>query len=157
VNEDDARRLDIADGEMLRVTSRRGVAEAPARIGDIEPGTLFMPFHYGYWDDPGRPRAANELTLYDWDSVSKQPYFKYAAVKLEKAEGSALPQPDESKHEGITAKSEGRPYLADYIGLLLASEERLVQGWDRKRLTRRCSSSTPKMLSGCSATCRIYG
>ena len=45
VSEDDASRLGIAKGEMLRVTSRRGAAEAPARIGDIEPGTLFMPFH----------------------------------------------------------------------------------------------------------------
>lgn len=87
MNEDDARRLGIADGEMVRVTSRRGAAEAPARIGDIGPVTLFMPFHYGYWDDPGRARAANELTLYEWDAVSKQPHFKYAAVKLEQAEG----------------------------------------------------------------------
>ena len=48
------------------------------------PGTVFVPFHYGYWDDPGRPRAANELTLTEWDPVSKQPHFKYAAVRLAK-------------------------------------------------------------------------
>lgn len=88
MNEDDARRLGIADGEMVRVTSRRGAAEAPARIGGIGPGTLFIPFHYGYWDAPGRARAANELTLYEWDAVSKQPHFKYAAVKLEKVSGT---------------------------------------------------------------------
>ena len=137
VNEGDARRLGIADGEMLRVTSRRGVAEAPARVGDIEPGTLFMPFHYGYWDDPGRPRAANELTLYEWDPVSKQPHFKYAAVKLAKVEGLPLPQPDETKREDAAVEGEGRhegrPHLADYIGLLLASEERLVRGWEKLR------------------------
>lgn len=136
VNDDDAHRLGIADGEMLRVTSR-GVAEAPARVGDIEPGTLFMPFHYGYWDDPGRPRAANELTLYGWDPVSKQPHLKYAAVKLEKVEGSPLPQPDESRHEDAMVegegKPEGRPHLPEYIGLLLASEERLIRGWDKLR------------------------
>ncbi|WP_300781470.1 nitrate reductase [Enhydrobacter sp.] len=135
VSEDDARRLGITEGEMVRVTSRRGVAEAPARIGNIEPGTLFMPFHYGYWDDPGRPRAANELTLYEWDPVSKQPHFKYAAVRLEKVEGASLPQPDEAKHEEAGADdgraSERRPHLADYIGLLLASEERLVRGWEK--------------------------
>jgi anaerobic selenocysteine-containing dehydrogenase len=145
MSEEDARRLGIAAGEMVRVTSRRGVAEAPARIGDIEPGTLFMPFHYGYWDDPGRPRAANELTLYEWDPVSKQPHFKYAAVKLAKAaDGPKLPQPDESKTENAMAeeegKSEGRPYLADYIGLLLASEERLLRGWEK---LRRCHPDTP--------------
>lgn len=137
LNEGDARRLDIREGEMLRVGSRRGVAEAPARIGGIEPGTLFMPFHYGYWDDPGRPRAANELTLYEWDPVSKQPHFKYAAVRLEKAAGAPLPQPDESKREEATVEetttTEGRMHLADYIGLLLASEERIARGWEKLR------------------------
>jgi anaerobic selenocysteine-containing dehydrogenase len=133
VSEEDARRLGIKEGEILRVTSRRGAAEAPARIGGIEPGTLFIPFHYGYWDDPGRARAANELTLYEWDPVSKQPHFKYAAVKLEKAEGKPLPQPDENKRESAIAEDgdrpAGRPHLADYIGLLLASEDCLVRGW----------------------------
>ena len=129
VSEEDARRLGIQEGEMLRVTSRRGAAEAPARIGDIEPGTLFMPFHYGYWDDPGRARAANELTLYEWDPVSKQPHFKYAAVKLEKAEGQPLPQPDGNKRESAEDGPAGRPSLADYIGLLLASEDCLVRAW----------------------------
>jgi ferredoxin-nitrate reductase len=132
MNEDDARRLGIADGEMVRVTSRRGAAEAPARIGDIGPGTLFIPFHYGYWDDPGRARAANELTLYEWDAVSKQPHFKYAAVKLEKAEGKPLPQPAETRQDHPMTESEGRaagrPYLADYIGLLVTHEDRLILG-----------------------------
>ncbi len=144
VNEDDARRLGIAEGDMLRVTSRRGAAEAPARIGEIGLGALFMPFHYGYWDDPGRSRAANELTLYEWDPVSKQPHFKYAAVKLEKAEGRSLPQPDEFKREHIGVDAEsgsaGRAHLADYIGLLLASEERLVRGWEK---LRRSHPTTP--------------
>jgi hypothetical protein len=144
VNEGDARHLGIADGDMLRVTSRRGVAEAPARIGGIEPGALFMPFHYGYWDDPGRPRAANELTLYEWDPVSKQPHFKYAAVKLAKAVGAPLPQPDESKRTGSPPQrrvgSQGRPYLADYIALLLANEECLVRGWET---LRSCHAATP--------------
>jgi len=136
VSEEDASRLGIAEGEMLRVTSRRGMAEAPARIGGIEPGTLFMPFHYGYWDDPGRQRAANELTLYEWDPVSKQPHFKYAAVRLEKAAGlSPLPQPAETKREAaaLDGGAASRPCLADYIGLLLASEECLVRGWETLR------------------------
>ncbi|BCI91192.1 hypothetical protein NIIDMKKI_63980 [Mycobacterium kansasii] len=44
-----------------------------------------MPFHYGYWDaggDRGHHRAANELTLTDWDPVSKQPIYKTAAARL---------------------------------------------------------------------------
>lgn len=126
------------------VASGRGRSEAPASIGDIEPGTLFIPFHYGYWDDLGRARAANELTLYERDSVSKQPHFKYAAVKLEKVEGELPPQPDETKHEAAIAESEdkpaGRPYLADYISMLLASEECLLCGWEK---LRKAHSDTP--------------
>lgn len=85
MSESDAQRYGIAEGEMVVVESRRGKAIAPARIGDILDGHVFIPFHYGYWDDPGRPRAANELTFTEWDPVSKQPYFKYAAVRMRKA------------------------------------------------------------------------
>ena len=44
---------------------------------------MFLPFHYGYWDHPdtGR-RAANELTITDWDPLSKQPIFKTAAAAI---------------------------------------------------------------------------
>jgi anaerobic selenocysteine-containing dehydrogenase len=82
---EDATRYGIADGDMVWVESRRGHIEAPARIGDIAPGHVFVPFHYGYWDDPERERAANELTITAWDPVSKQPYFKFAAVRIRKA------------------------------------------------------------------------
>jgi ferredoxin-nitrate reductase len=59
----------------------------PARIGDIAQGHVFIPFHYGYWDeqDPDQhDSAANELTITGWDPVSKQPHFKFAAVRLRK-------------------------------------------------------------------------
>ncbi|MGI4738535.1 MAG: molybdopterin oxidoreductase family protein [Janthinobacterium lividum] len=81
---EDAARYGIADGDMVEVTSRRGRVVEPARVGDIEPGLVFIPFHYGYWDKADRPRAANELTLSEWDPISKQPHFKYAAVRLRK-------------------------------------------------------------------------
>jgi hypothetical protein len=44
----------------------------------------FLPFHYGYWDadDDGHHRAANELTITDWDPVSKQPHFKTSVVRI---------------------------------------------------------------------------
>jgi ferredoxin-nitrate reductase len=80
----DAARYGIADGDMVEVESRRGRVLEPARIGGIESGLVFIPFHYGYWDHPDRPRAANELTLTEWDPVSKQPHFKYAAVRIRK-------------------------------------------------------------------------
>src|SRR3954453_12397333 len=84
IAESDAGLLGIREGDLVRVISRRGSAEAPARIGGMQPVEVFMPFHYGYWDEPDRTRAANELTIYSWDPVSKQPHYKYAAVKLEK-------------------------------------------------------------------------
>ncbi len=82
---EDARRLGIAEGEMVRVASRRGYVDAPARLSGIRAGLVFVPFHYGYWDERGRRRAANELTLFEWDPASKQPHYKYAAVKVTKA------------------------------------------------------------------------
>jgi len=84
ISEEDAAKYGIIDGDMIEVESRRGKVTEPARIGGIEPGLLFIPFHYGYWDKDDRVRAANELTLSDWDPVSKQPHFKYGAVKIRK-------------------------------------------------------------------------
>lgn len=90
LSEEDAAALGINEGDPVEVTSRRGKVVEPARIGGIIPGHVFVPFHYGYWDDPERSRAANELTLTEWDPVSKQPHFKYSAVKIEKAGESLL-------------------------------------------------------------------
>jgi ferredoxin-nitrate reductase len=86
----------------VEVTSRRGKVVEPVRIGNIIPGHVFIPFHYGYWDKPGRSRAANELTITEWDPVSKQPHFKYAAVNLQKAGES-----NTQKHESISGKISG--------------------------------------------------
>lgn len=135
----DAERLGINENDWIRLTSRRGQIEAPARIGNIAPGELFVPFHYGYWDNPGRARAANELTIYEWDPVSKEPHYKYAAVRLEKIVLPSLPQP-QAMEFAVTAHCDNtveRPqdspapataHIADYIGLLLESEQRLVKG-----------------------------
>jgi ferredoxin-nitrate reductase len=81
---EDAEARGIVEGDLIEVESRRGKLRARAQLGDIEPGCVFVPFHYGYWDEKGRPRAANELTLTAWDPVSKQPQFKCAAVRVRK-------------------------------------------------------------------------
>jgi anaerobic selenocysteine-containing dehydrogenase len=81
----DATRLDIAEGDLVEVRTPRGSVVAPSRVSDIRDGVLFVPFHYGYWDvgDAARhDRAANELTITDWDPCSKQPIFKTAAAQL---------------------------------------------------------------------------
>jgi ferredoxin-nitrate reductase len=83
----DAEPLDIADGDLVRVRSRRGEVDALAVLRGQRPGLVFAPFHYGYFDqaESGRhTRAANELTRTEWDPVSKQPIFKVTAVRLEK-------------------------------------------------------------------------
>ena len=98
LSEADAGRRGIGEGDLVRVESRRGRIEARARITGIAQGTIFAPFHYGYFDtttgsDPdGRPRAANELTLTEWDPVSKQPNYKICAVRVTKAEDPARPE-----------------------------------------------------------------
>ncbi len=68
----------------MELRSRRGMIQGQAEVGGIKKGHVFIPFHYGYWDDPGRPRAANELTLTEYDPVSKQPTFKYATARIRK-------------------------------------------------------------------------
>jgi anaerobic selenocysteine-containing dehydrogenase len=90
INTKDAEQLGIADGDLVRIESARGAIEVPARLTVIRPGAVFVPFHYGYWDQPGgsgpdgHARAANELTITEWDPVSKQPLYKAAAVSLKK-------------------------------------------------------------------------
>jgi anaerobic selenocysteine-containing dehydrogenase len=92
----DARLAGIQEGDMVRIESRRGYVDASARIVDIKDGTVFLPFHYGSFDQPrdtgsdASPTAANELTLTEWDPVSKQPHFKFAAVKVCKLDPGAL-------------------------------------------------------------------
>jgi len=85
----DAERQGIVDGDLVRVESARGRIQARARITRITQGTVFAPFHYGYFDTTGaapdgRPRAANELTITEWDPVSKQPNYKVSAVRVTK-------------------------------------------------------------------------
>jgi anaerobic selenocysteine-containing dehydrogenase len=84
LSKEDATQYGINEGDTVEVRSRRGIVIVPAKVGGIIPGHVFVPFHYGYWDERNLPRAANELTLSEWDPVSKQPHFKYAAVTIRK-------------------------------------------------------------------------
>jgi assimilatory nitrate reductase catalytic subunit len=71
--------LGIADGELVRVVTRRGVSTCKARFSSrIRLDTLFMPFHFA-----GSGRA-NTLTNDAVDPVSKIPEFKVAAARLER-------------------------------------------------------------------------
>lgn len=78
INKDDAKKLDIEDGETIRITSRRGKIEIAALISDrVKSGILFIPMHY-------REAAVNLLTNDALDPYAKTPEFKACAVKVEK-------------------------------------------------------------------------
>lgn len=78
INEEDALRLGIKDGETIKVLSRRGHIKIKARItGRVSVGTLFIPMHY-------REAAANVLTNDAVDPHAKTPEFKVCAVNIEK-------------------------------------------------------------------------
>ena len=90
----------LGEGDVVAVITPRGRIHGRARITGIRTGVVFVPFHYGYWDAgperDGRDRAANELTITEWDAASKQPLFKSAACRLEKvrdAGGETAPAP----------------------------------------------------------------
>jgi anaerobic selenocysteine-containing dehydrogenase len=96
---EDAAELELTDGDVVRVESARGWIEAPVRLKDSTRGVVFVPFHYGYWDDDGKT-AANELTITRWDPVSKQPIYKTAAVRIEKVREAT---PRENRGAKVTA------------------------------------------------------
>jgi anaerobic selenocysteine-containing dehydrogenase len=86
LSEADAAQLGIAEGDVVDVIASRGRVRGPARITGAREGVVFVPFHYGYWDRPNgdHDRAANEITITQWDAASKQPIFKTAACRVEK-------------------------------------------------------------------------
>ena len=74
----DAHRLGIAQGEKIRVISRRGSVEVRAKITPQVPeGLVWMAFHF-------REGCANFLTNSAADPVSKTAEFKACAVNIEK-------------------------------------------------------------------------
>jgi formate dehydrogenase major subunit len=77
---EDATRLGIADGESVRVTSRRGSLVAPARIDSgLRAGLVFMTLHF-----PDEV-ATNVLTIDASDPKSGTAEFKACAVRVEPA------------------------------------------------------------------------
>src|SRR5829696_8864318 len=92
----DAESLGVGEGDVVRVESPRGRLEARARISGLKEGLVFVPFHYGYFDGNGHLRAANELTITEWDPASKQPLYKVGAVRVTKvatSDGTPAPAP----------------------------------------------------------------
>ena len=79
INPVDADKLSIAEGQKVKVTSRRGTVEAKASITQKSaPGAIFMNFHF-------TETAVNLLTNPALDPIGKIPEYKICAVKLEAA------------------------------------------------------------------------
>jgi len=78
INPVDAAALEIDNGEMVKVISRRGTVWAKTRISKITPpGVVSMTFHYG-------ETATNVLTNAALDPTAKIPELKVCAVKIER-------------------------------------------------------------------------
>jgi assimilatory nitrate reductase catalytic subunit len=75
-----AQRYGITDGDLVRVTSRRGEVTLPAQVVEtIRPDTVFIPYHWA------NGKQANLLTNPVLDPTSKIPEYKVCAVQLELA------------------------------------------------------------------------
>lgn len=73
-----AEKLAVVNGDMLKVSSRRGTLNVPAKVTNtISGNTVFMPFHFA-------EGAANQLTNSALDPISNVSELKVCAVKVEK-------------------------------------------------------------------------
>ncbi len=80
INPADAARLGIADGQEVKVRSRRGQIRIAARLSErVAVGSVFLAFHY-------REAPANRLTIAALDPVAKIPELKVCAVRIEPVE-----------------------------------------------------------------------
>lgn len=79
VNRKDAEALGIADGDPVKVISRRGEVSTKAKVGArVSEGVVFLSFHW-------KEAPANKLTQnFKLDPVAKIPEYKASAVKLVK-------------------------------------------------------------------------
>jgi predicted molibdopterin-dependent oxidoreductase YjgC len=82
INPADAAALGVADGDLVRVTSRRNSLVISCRISErVAPGQVFVPFHF-------REAAANLLTNPVLDPYAKMAELKCCAVRIEPVEAA---------------------------------------------------------------------
>jgi formate dehydrogenase alpha subunit len=79
ISKEDAKKLGVGDGDLVKISSRRGEVKVKVQVTEIvPPGVVFMTFHF-------HEAAVNLLTNNKVDPVAKIPEYKVCAVKLEKA------------------------------------------------------------------------
>ena len=80
LNQETAGRLGLKEGSKARVRTRRGELILKVKLNDgQEPGTLFVPMHFG------GASCSNDLTLDALAPLSKMPEFKTCAAAIEAA------------------------------------------------------------------------
>jgi assimilatory nitrate reductase catalytic subunit len=85
IHDEDMKARALADGELVKIKSRRGEVIVRARaFSEVPPGQVFLPMHWGSHFLSGE--GCNALTLPIFDPVSRQPELKHAAVQVEKAD-----------------------------------------------------------------------
>ena len=83
MNAEDMALRQLADGDIVRVKSRRGTMTVRVSASDeLRSGQTWLPMHWG-----GRSMnsdGANALTIPAFDTMSMQPELKHAAIQIEK-------------------------------------------------------------------------
>jgi ferredoxin-nitrate reductase len=76
IHPSDLARLGLVANKPVAVLSRRGRIECAAVASpSVQPGHIFIPMHYD---------VTNQLTRTEYDPHSRQPSYKYCAVRLER-------------------------------------------------------------------------
>ena len=90
INPDDADQLELSDGEIVTIASRRGSVEVPIKITDKSPhGTIFMSFAFP------ELTQTNRLTSDAYDFITETPEFKACAVRIDKLTGTVTATPSD--------------------------------------------------------------
>jgi len=80
INPRDAEKLGVSEKGLLKVKSRRGEINVPARITEkVFPGCVFLTFHF-------KENPANALTIASLDPAARIPEFKACAVSINASE-----------------------------------------------------------------------
>ena len=84
INPYDAEQLELTEGQMDRVSSRRGTVKVPIKVTDKSPhGTVFMSFAFP------ELTQTNRLTSDAYDFITETPEFKACAIRIDKIESSS--------------------------------------------------------------------
>jgi formate dehydrogenase alpha subunit len=90
----DAARISVNEGDVVRVSSRRGTIVLRAKVSyKTTMGVVFIPFHF-------REAAANLLTIDALDPLAKIPEYKACAVRVDPADESELVNPEARQVRG---------------------------------------------------------